>query len=94
MRLLVVNVGSSGVKLSVLSGGDLEAATTTAHASGRLDDAALEAAIGSHAPFDAVGHRIVHGGAAFTEAVVVDAEVRARLDALVDLEARRAGPAS
>jgi acetate kinase len=34
---------------------------------------------------DAVGHRIVHGGTQFREAVRIDAEVRARLEALTDL---------
>ncbi len=34
---------------------------------------------------DAVGHRIVHGGAEFTEPVVVNDAVRARLQSLTDL---------
>ena len=35
--------------------------------------------------FDAVGHRVVHGGDVFTQAVVIDAPVIARIEALNDL---------
>jgi len=35
---------------------------------------------------DAIGHRIVHGGASFRETVRVDTEVRAALESLVELD--------
>lgn len=53
--------------------------------------AAMVAAFAAHGPDlaqvapVAVGHRVVHGGTRFTRAVVVDAGVRAEIDALVPL---------
>ncbi len=75
MRVLVVNAGSSSLKLSVLSGthGSWETGATG-------DD--LDALLASlPAPPDAVGHRFVHGGAR-TAAVVVDTSVTSELAAL------------
>ena len=85
MRLLVVNIGSSSLKLSVLDGDDVVATEELALRSGRLEESAVETVVSAHRPYDAVAHRIVHGGAELTTAVVVDGEVRRRLDALVDL---------
>lgn len=85
MRLLIVNVGSSSLKLSVLGDMQLMASEDLPTLDGTLDDAAVERAVSGHGPFDAVGHRIVHGGTEFTEAVVVDGRVRRQLEALVDL---------
>lgn len=85
MRLLVVNVGSSSVKLSVLDEDKLVAAETLPLRSDRIDEAAVEAVIAAERPIEVVGHRIVHGGAEFVAPVVVDDRVRTRLDALVDL---------
>jgi acetate kinase len=84
-RVLVVNAGSSSLKLTLLGPGD----ETLADAS--LD--APQARVGEHellealsrqefAAPDAVGHRIVHGGTRFHEAAVIDAGV---VDALRDL---------
>jgi acetate kinase len=42
---------------------------------------------------DAVGHRLVHGGAEFREATVVDDDVRARLDGQADLAPLHNAPA-
>ncbi|MFL5913851.1 MAG: acetate/propionate family kinase [Gaiellaceae bacterium] len=69
-RILVVNAGSSSLKLSVLAGD--EAVET---------DVDLDALAG----IDAVGHRIVHGGTEFVEPVIVDEGVVRRLEALTDL---------
>ena len=86
MRILVVNAGSSSLKLSVLDDADTSLASETVDAPvGRIDDGALRAAISANAPLDAVGHRIVHGGTEFTQPVLVDARVRRRLEALTDL---------
>jgi len=41
--------------------------------------------VGSEAGFDAVGHRVVHGGVAYAEPVLIDAGVLAALEALVPL---------
>jgi acetate kinase len=70
LRILVVNAGSSSLKLSVLDGDELVASDVD------LDE--LEG-------IDAVGHRIVHGGTEFVEPVVIDESVVRRLEALTDL---------
>ena len=86
MRILVVNAGSSSLKLSVLDDADGLLASETVDAPvGRIDDAALRAAISANPPIDAVGHRIVHGGTEFTQPVLIDARVLRRLEALTDL---------
>lgn len=86
MRILVVNAGSSSLKLSVLDDADGLLASETVDAPvGRIDDSALRAAISASSPIDAVGHRIVHGGTEFTQPVLIDARVLRRLEALTDL---------
>ncbi len=86
MRILVVNAGSSSLKLSVLDDADRSLASETVDAPvGRIDDQALRAAISANSPIDAVGHRIVHGGTEFTEPVLIDARVLRRLELLTDL---------
>ena len=84
MRLLVVNAGSSSLKLSALDEGDaLIAERTLARWDG--DDRPIgEFAAGAGA-IDAVGHRVVHGGLAFTGPAVVDDAVLAQLGELVAL---------
>lgn len=86
MRVLVVNVGSSSLKLRVLGAGDdieadhsLEAWTPDDPAS------ALATALDALPAFDAVGHRVVHGGAEFRDAVRIDDAVEAALSALSSL---------
>jgi acetate kinase len=85
-RVLVVNAGSSSLKLRVLdpagtvtAGADLPAPRDTADAS------AIKSAIESFGPVDAVGHRVVHGGTLYTAPVQVDEQVRQRLETLTDL---------
>jgi acetate kinase len=83
---LIVNAGSSSLKLRVLSDADevLGGADLPAPR-GRADTAQLKDAIGSLAAVHAVGHRIVHGGDLFSGPVLIDAGVRQRLGALTDL---------
>jgi acetate kinase len=88
VRILVVNAGSSSLKLSLLEGDDAVAGAAELDAP-RAEVAAADvrAALADHgldAP-DAVGHRIVHGGARFAEAVRIDAGVEDELRALTDL---------
>ena len=89
MRVLVVNVGSSSLKLSVLDADDRAlAAETRARGGDALLDRGLSEFVDGHGALDAVGHRIVHGGTTFTEPVVVDDGVVGairRLDALAPL---------
>ena len=86
MRVLVVNVGSSSVKLRVLNPDDrLVVSHDLPAAAGRFDPAAVESAVGDTSGLDAVGHRIVHGGTLFTSSVMIDAHVKEQLRGLSDL---------
>jgi acetate kinase len=90
--VLVVNAGSTSLKLSVVGADD------TSRPVNSLADAP---------PVAAVGHRVVHGGERLTDPTSIDDEVLAKLEALVALaplhnepavraieEARRALPAA
>jgi acetate kinase len=82
VRVLVVNAGSSSLKLRLLGPGDeLEAERDLAPD----DEQALAAALAGVPAPDAVGHRVVHGGARFRDAVLVDEGVVAALSELTDL---------
>jgi acetate kinase len=87
VRVLVVNAGSSSLKLTLLDPHDATIAARELPAPrARVDPDALSEALDSgFGEADAVGHRIVHGGECFREAVRVDATVEAELRALVDL---------
>jgi acetate kinase len=86
VRVLVINAGSSSLKLRLLDDNDVleQSADLPAGPSG-LDTAALERVIGEWTRPDAVGHRVVHGGNQFSGPVVVDPAVRQQLEDLVDL---------
>jgi acetate kinase len=85
VRVLVVNAGSTSVKLRMV-----EPDHSVSH---RLDlgppagqaDPGLARFLGSVGEVDAVGHRVVHGGPDFTGPVIVDGEVRRALDATLEL---------
>jgi acetate kinase len=82
VRVLVVNAGSSSLKLRLLGPADeLEAE----HDLEPDDAGTLDAALGGMAPPDAVGHRVVHGGERFREAVRIDDAVFGALGELVEL---------
>ena len=74
MRILVVNAGSSSLKLSLLDHDDTVLAKPDYLS--ELHDLPTP---------DAVGHRVVHGGAEFTEPVLIDDDVEARIRALTEL---------
>ena len=78
-RVLVVNAGSTGMKLSLVDD------------DGRGTPVESPAA----APPDllAVGHRVVHGGAEFVAPAPLDDEVLGRLEAVTDLAPLHNGPA-
>ena len=85
-RILVVNAGSSSLKLRVLDGRDAIVASADLPAPrGSTDALAVADAIRGFGPVGAVGHRIVHGGTQFSSPVVIDAGVVARIRALTDL---------
>lgn len=86
MRVLVVNAGSSSLKLSLLGDGDHLADSAEFHlGSEGVEEELLRRAVERLSVVDAVGHRVVHGGTAFTEPVLVDAQVRQKLSDLCDL---------
>ncbi len=85
MRVLVVNAGSSSLKLRLLEGDRVAGSHDLAIPAGDLDQDQVARAIEGLGGADAVGHRIVHGGTEFSQAVVIDDRVRRRLNALTDL---------
>jgi acetate kinase len=84
---LVVNAGSSSLKLTLLDGGDAIIAAREIDAPrARVNPDQLRAALDSPlGEADAVGHRIVHGGERFREAVKIDADIEAAMRELTDL---------
>ncbi|MEW5992389.1 MAG: acetate/propionate family kinase [Chloroflexota bacterium] len=85
-RILVVNAGSSSLKLRVLDAGDTIVASADLAASrGAADGQAIGAAIRGLGPVAAVGHRIVHGGTRYGGPVRLDAAVETHLRAFIDL---------
>ena len=91
-RVLVVNAGSSSLKLRVVGGTSAADDDVTAAADlpavggvGGADGESIKTAIESFGPVDAVGHRIVHGGTLYAAPVLITATVRQRLEALSDL---------
>jgi acetate kinase len=86
LRVLVVNAGSSSLKLSVLDEEHrVVVSESVPSTGGHVDEQALLDIVGRGDPIDAVGHRIVHGGIEFVESVRVDEGVVRRLRALSDL---------
>jgi acetate kinase len=86
MRILVVNSGSSSLKLRVLDEKDrLMTSLDLPAPGGEPDTVSMRLALASFADVQAIGHRIVHGGTEFTGPVLVDEDVVARLSALSDL---------
>lgn len=93
MRVLTVNVGSSSVKLRVVGEDGRVTAEGSPTREAIEDPEALSSLLERVGPFDAVGHRLVHGGSRLTESVVVDPAVRAALDELVPLAPLHLPPA-
>ena len=91
--MLVVNAGSSSLKLSLLEPArgtedqdHVLAARELDAPRAQVDPRELESALRSPlGRADAVGYRIVHGGERYREAVQIDEQVRRELGALVDL---------
>jgi acetate kinase len=88
MRILVVNAGSSGLKLRLL--GDDDDLVESADVS---DAGELESVVSKWDAPDAVGHRIVHGGLRFTSSVRIDDAVVEQLEELIELAPLHLPPA-
>jgi len=76
--VLVVNAGSTSLKLSVVDADDV---------------ARPVASLGDAPTVAAVGHRVVHGGARFSEPTRIDDEVLTELTALIELAPLHNAPA-
>jgi acetate kinase len=77
--ILVVNAGSTSLKLSVV---DVDGASTSVESLATVPDGVAAAA-----------HRIVHGGARLTAPVIVDGPIEAELASLVELAPLHNAPA-
>jgi acetate kinase len=85
-RILVVNAGSSSLKLRVLDRADtVVGSADLAPPRGEEEAGAVGEAVAALGRVDAVGHRIVHGGTAFVGPVRLDDRVRTRIAALTSL---------
>jgi len=92
-RVLVVNAGSSSMKLSVIGPGDAVSDQLDIDRwDGSSDQPELRAYLGRLAsrtepagPPDAIGHRVVHGGTLFTAPTLIDDAVRAGIADLASL---------
>jgi acetate kinase len=96
VRVLVLNAGSSSLKASAIEDGETLARTSVSWGPDATQapdrEGGLKAALATFEQagvpsesFDAVGHRVVHGGSAFTRPTVLDDVTLAALDAIGDL---------
>jgi acetate kinase len=87
LDVLVVNAGSSSLKLTALNGADeVTAERELERWDGSADhDELAEFLTGQGSGVGAVGHRVVHGGQSYTGPELIDAGVLAGIEALTDL---------
>jgi acetate kinase len=85
MRVLVVNAGSTSLKLRIVERDDRVTESVDCNPPGDLLEDDLRRFLASAGPLDAIGHRVVHGGTRFTQPVVIDAPIRAELEEMNDL---------
>lgn len=96
-RVLVLNAGSSTFKWALLPAtgptpiAEGSTAWTAADAASRA--AQIRTALAAARAFDAVGHRVVHGGFRFRASVRIDDTVRRALDDLVEIDPLHMPPA-
>src|SRR5262245_16583478 len=86
MYVLVVNAGSSSLKLALLDEDDETVDAVTLErwsGEGELED--IRRFVARLPRVDAVGHRIVHGGGRFTGPVLLDANVREEIAGFTEL---------
>ena len=94
MRILVINAGSTSLKLRFLDADDTLLADHELPAvKGAFDEEAVAALLAGLDGVDAVGHRVVHGGPKLSTAALVDERVEAYLRSLVDLAPLHQPPA-
>ncbi len=84
MRILVVNAGSSSLRLRLL-GGDNDVVDDLHLEEWNGDSTAAADWVGCLDNVEGVGHRVVHGGTDLRTAIVIDDDVEARIEALTSL---------
>lgn len=84
MRVLVVNAGSSSLKVAVVEGTEVVTADHLDAWDG-TDTAAIRRVADAAGGIDAIGHRVVHGGPDRRGAAVLDAAVEAAIENLIPL---------
>jgi len=87
-RVLVVNTGSSSLKWTVLTSDkqvlrDANEPWSSDERNARVKQ--IRTALTQAPAFDVIGHRVVHGGTLYRDAVLIDADVRAQLGRLASL---------
>lgn len=97
-RILVVNAGSSTIKQALFKTGpagiqELHRAEHEWNAATEVPRSVVEALNADGQSMDAIGHRVVHGGADFIAPVRITAEIEQQLDALETLAPLHNGPA-
>ncbi len=86
LRVLTVNAGSSSLKLRVIGLDDAVVATADLpHEERGSVDGEISQFLTKVSPFDAVGHRVVHGGPDLQAPLLLDVGVEETLQALADL---------
>ena len=94
MQVLVVNAGSSTLKLRVVGAHDeVTAAADMPAIGGRFDDGELSEWLAGTEPIDAAGHRVVHGADRFDSPVLITPEVERTLGDLSALAPLHQPPA-
>ncbi|HWL65828.1 MAG TPA: acetate/propionate family kinase, partial [Actinomycetota bacterium] len=84
MRILVLNAGSSSIKLRLLDADDAVSLSLDLDTDGLKEHRALEGAV-KESEVDAVGHRVVHGGNLFSGAAIITDEVQEKVESLEEL---------
>jgi acetate kinase len=86
VNVLVLNTGSSGLKLRLLNASDeLVASQDLPRLEPNDLGDVLSSFLDEHSEIDAVGHRVVHGGSTFTRPILLDERIDETLVALADL---------
>ena len=89
-----MNAGTSSLKLRVIDAADAVTASADLPPVGSAEaQAGLERLVRENGAVDAVGHRLVHGGANLRESVVVTPAVRAQLERVAELAPLHVPPA-
>jgi acetate kinase len=85
VRILVVNAGSTSLKLRLVESDDRVTDSVDLPPPGDSLTDDLRLFLTAAGPVDSIGHRVVHGGPKFSRPTVIDDSVRAALEETIDL---------